>query len=75
MSYAYRGWRLYSWTVALNPRLEKTVYFFSKEVPEKGKRADLPAGYEVAMGPKTGVPFLARVDENRTAAVDRNSRT
>ena len=75
MSYAFRGWKLYSWTIALTPGLEKTVYFFSKEGPVQGEPADPPLGYRATMGRKTGVPFLIKIDESRGAASARNSRT
>ena len=65
-SYAFRGWTLYSRTVVLNPGLEKTVYFFSKDGPAQGEPADLPVGYRATMGRKTGVPFLTRIGEDRT---------
>ena len=74
MSFAYRGWRLYSWTVALSPGLEKTVYFFSKDVPLKGKKANLPAGYGVAIGPKTGVPILTKIDGKGASVPEKTLR-
>lgn len=61
MTNANRGWNLYARTFALTPRVEKTVYFFSKDGPAQGTIADAPVGYRVAFEPRTRVPILVRI--------------
>ena len=62
-----RGWRLYSVTVAVNPEVDKIVYFFSRDRPGKGTPVEPPAGYRVAFGLETGAPFLEKISPGRTA--------
>lgn len=61
MTYEHHGWRLYSRTVNLSPRVEKVVYFFRQGSPADGAPADPPIGYRVSISPKTGLPFLERL--------------
>ncbi|MBE9524901.1 MAG: hypothetical protein IMY76_07360 [Chloroflexi bacterium] len=50
---------LHSTTRTLKSGKEQTLYFFAKEVKEKGSLDAVPAGYEV-MESKNGLPVLKK---------------
>ncbi|MEA3143979.1 MAG: hypothetical protein QOG31_1303 [Thermoplasmata archaeon] len=46
----------------------RPLYFFSKGQPKSGSAAPLPAGHEVGVNDRTGLPFLRKVGERKAAA-------
>jgi len=56
----YKQYTLYKTESRSNDRKKTTIHFFSKEKPEKGKPAQLPEGYHIAVHKKTGIPYLKK---------------
>jgi hypothetical protein len=53
-------WQLFTRKVELNGGREQTIYFFSRNQPKSGTPTDLPAGYEVKVTERTGLPVLKK---------------
>lgn len=60
--YRYKDFTLYRRTVG-EAGQERDFYFFSKVAPQEGQEAPLPAGYEVAVNAKSGLPYLRKGGE------------
>jgi len=58
MAYTHNGYTLYTTDVKLKNGRMQTLYFFSKGKPKRGSPCDLPAGKEVGVNKRTGLPFL-----------------
>ena len=58
MAFVYNGWTLYRREVEIEEKGRQTVYFFSKRIPHEGIQCDLPNGYKVVEGERTGLPRL-----------------
>jgi hypothetical protein len=60
VAYEHEGYSLHARTVQLKGGHEQTIYFFSKRRPQVGEPVDLPAGYDVSMNRRTGLPYLRK---------------
>jgi hypothetical protein len=58
MAYTQGDYTLYTTDVKLKNGRMQTLYFFSKKTPKNGKPCDMPAGKEVGVNKRTGLPFL-----------------
>jgi hypothetical protein len=56
------GWNLYSKDEGEGDNAQR-IFFFSRESPEDAVPAEVPEGYEVAVNPETGRPFLRRIQD------------
>ena len=60
MVFTYEGWTLYTREVELKGGRMQTIYFFSKRSPKSGTPCDKPAGYNVGVNKRTGLPYLKK---------------
>jgi hypothetical protein len=60
MGFEYQGWKLYTRIVVLKGGRKQPIYFFSKRSPKSGTTCDKPAGYEVGVNKRTGLPYLKK---------------
>lgn len=60
--FEYKGHVLWGRVVTLKGGRTQTIYFFTRKGhrPMSGDPSPLPAGYDVAMAPRSGVPILRR---------------
>lgn len=58
--FVYNGYTLYSRKVALKNGGDRTIWFFSKRIPNSGEKARKPAGFHVGVNERTGLPFLKK---------------
>lgn len=69
--FAYKvDYRLYYRDVKLPTGRVQRIYFFSRSTPKVGVPCGLPEGYEVCENSRTGLPFLARIDEAEALRVE-----
>ena len=59
-TYRYGDYALYRKEITVSPGKKRTIHFFSRTEPEDGGPVDLPAGYEVKVNKKTGVPYIRK---------------
>ncbi len=64
MAFTYRSkgkeYTLFTRDVKLKGGKVQTIYFFSARKPKSGKATDKPAGYDVKVNKRTGLPFLKK---------------
>jgi hypothetical protein len=60
LSCTYDSYTLYKRETRRAGGKKTTVYFFSKEKPDKGTPTQLPDGYHIAVNKKTRVPYLKK---------------
>ncbi len=61
------GWQLYSKDEGEGQEAQR-IFFFSREAPDEAVPAEVPEGYEVAVNPETGRPFLRRQETEPDAS-------
>ncbi|KYK21547.1 hypothetical protein AYK25_08115 [Thermoplasmatales archaeon SM1-50] len=57
----YKGYTLFKRDITSRNRKKTTIHFFSRKKPTKGRPAQLPEGYHIAINKKTGVPYLKKI--------------
>lgn len=78
--FVYNGYTLFTLDVDLKNGGRRTIYFFSKRKPKRGKMCAKPLGYHVGVNERTGLPFLKKgagkdgEDLTPVAAVDSEYR-
>ena len=58
MVFIHEGWTLYTRIVHLKGDRNQEIFFFSKRTPKYGTPCDLPEGYTVGVGSRTGFLYL-----------------
>jgi len=65
--FIYEPYALYTRKVHLiNADRIIDIYFFSSHKPKSGTPCAMPEGYEVGVNPRTGMPYLQKIDKVKT---------
>jgi hypothetical protein len=65
VAFQHNGYTLHAREVALKGGHKQVIYFFSQRNPKAGVPVEMPAGYEVAVNKRTGLPYLKKQVETK----------
>jgi len=63
--YRHGDYTLYKKEIETSSGKKRTVHFFSKAEPDEGVSVESPAGFEVKVNKKTGVPYLRKKSKKK----------
>lgn len=61
LPFVFRGYTLFKCFVQLKSGKPTVIHFFSKKKPKSGVLAYMPAGFEVMVNSKSGMPYLRKI--------------